>query len=110
MDTNNKFPFTTTEFISIIEASAKAQVTLMKWGTLELHFGKPTEKTLPKNPADNEISDDQHEKSTETTLIDDELRLRQDQIEHMQVENPALAEKLIAEGELEDDEFDDDEE
>lgn len=90
------------EICSIIEACRNAGVTSMKCGPLELSFGKQTESPSEK-PAVTEITDDQHEKSNEDALVQEELRTRQDQIDQMLIENPSLAEELVAQGDLEDD-------
>lgn len=91
------------EICKIIEACAKAGVSSLKCGPLELSFGKQTESHHSVQPAVTEITDDQHRKMTEDAITQDEIRLRKDQIEQMLIENPALAEKLVADGDLEDD-------
>lgn len=93
-----------TQIKEIIETVARLGGTSLKFGSLEILFGKQTD-TSQTHPL-TEITDQQHSDQNKDALEQEELRSKRDQIELMLLENPALAEKLIADGELVDDDDD----
>lgn len=101
------------EICEIILSSAQNGVTELKFGSLHIVFGKKTEpqeisllpgKVYGASTPDNEISDQTHEQMNIDSLEADELRLRDDQLSQMQIENPLKAEQMLLDQELEDDE------
>jgi hypothetical protein len=89
------------ELSELIKISAKSGLTELKFGDLELRFGKNTEKLI--NPSVKEITAEQHDKQNKETLEIDTVRLKKDQLDQLFLENPSLAESLLLDGELDDD-------
>lgn len=100
----------TVEVCTIIKAGAKSNVTLLKIGDIEIWFGKPTEPDViqhvlhpPSNyPTGEEIPVD-HKQQNQLSLEIDEIRLKEDRLAQMIIENPALAEQMILDGDFGDD-------
>jgi hypothetical protein len=78
----------------LIKISAKSGVSELKFGTLELRFGKPTEKAESKLSV-KEITEEEHKNLTDEALEQDSIRLKKDQIDMLMVENPSEAERLL---------------
>lgn len=99
------------EICRILEASAKAGVRVLKFGTLEATFEPsgvvpPTatdQRPAPPTPA-AEIAEPNHERQTRESIELDELALREDQVGELLLSDPLEAERLISEGELGDNE------
>lgn len=101
--------------LELIKVGAASGVAKIKFGDLELEFGQNTKPPeSPANdvtpaPADAAISVEQNRKIQKEALEREEFRTREDQVEHMIIEDPLKAEELIADGELLPDDADDDE-
>lgn len=101
------------EVCTILEASAKAGVTELKFRDLHVSFGKPVEERVitldpsfvPQPPAPHpsgpDLSEDQHRKQARDALRRDEATLRADQLAEMLVTDPEGYERLLQQGELE---------
>lgn len=100
---------------AIIKACTEARVAVLKFGPLEVQFHQQVEplafangpqgwqRVQPTQP-EAEISDEQRQQMEEEALDRDEIRLKEDQLDQMLIEDPAEFEKLVAQNELEDDE------
>ena len=91
------------ELSELIKISAKSGVSELKFGTLELRFGKPTDK-LESKLSVKEITEEEHKNLTDEALETDSLRLKKDQIDQMFIENPSEAERLLLNEDLDEDE------
>lgn len=101
----------------IIEASAKAGVSELSFGTLHVKFGRPAETREMSGfpgiaypvvkqhaaPAPmNDLTDAQHKQQARDALELDEILTREDQLARALVEDPVLYEELLQQGELTD--------
>lgn len=111
------FELSSQDVSEIIITSAKCGVSRLKFGNLEIEFGKQTNS--PETPQgsghvdttstpDKAISDQTHEQNSLDSLVKDELQTRADQLEQMQIEDPLRAEQMLLDEELEDDDESDD--
>ena len=105
---------TSDEVCAIIKACNDARVAVLKFGDLEIQFHQKVEplafehgpqgwQRLQPTQPEAEISEQQqqlHEKSFDA----DEIRVKQDQLDQMLIEDPHEFEKLMAQNELEDEE------
>ena len=98
----NNFKLSRQDICLIIETCAKNGVTILKFGDLDLNFGKPAEPVQIASTPDKAISDANHELNTKNAIEKDEIDLREDAIAHMIVENPVMAEQMLLDEELED--------
>lgn len=91
--------------ISIIKACAEHNVSKFSVDTLAFEFGQPKVKddVIITEPLTAQV----HEKMDKETLVQEEIKTRNEQMQMLLLENPLLAEELIASGDLEDDETDD---
>jgi hypothetical protein len=104
----NKSHLSATEVCLIIRACSESQVTQLKLGDLEISLGhKAPEPVLTAPTPDTAISEIQTQIEKEE-LVEQEIRLRDDQIKQMLIEDPYEAEKLMIKGELESDGSDED--
>lgn len=102
---------TAKQICSIIKTSAKVKVRLFSYGDLRLEFGEvspardswPVQNVLPTSPAEAALSDKEHEAQTKESIFIEELRLKEDTLEQMFIEDPLEAERLIESGELDED-------
>lgn len=110
----------------IIEVCGKSNVSELRFRGIHVRFGRPTEsfqgtgvpleaplgmeQAISPYP-DTEISREP-EPQNENSLLDEELRLKDERIAMALLENPAEAERLLLQGDLEDERQrpDDDEE
>jgi hypothetical protein len=86
--------------VDLIKISAASGLTSLKFGDLQLEFGP---KKIPdaSTASRTEIPDEKAiAQLSKEALEDQELALRQEQIDNMLVEDPLRAEELIAQGEL----------
>lgn len=101
---------TPADVCAIIKACGEAQVRVLKFAGLYVRFDKTVENAVvaasPPVP-EAEISETT-QKIHEEALAQDEVRLKQDQLDQMWIENPQEAERLLLAGELEDEEADED--
>jgi hypothetical protein len=103
---NGKHCLTVEEACVIISASAKEGVTTLKWGDLEVTFGRPQVlfpepspfATIPgpPQPVPN------HEDQDQEALLAEEVRLREERIAEVAINDPVEYERMVAEGELDD--------
>lgn len=111
----------------IIQACSQSKVSVLKFGELYVRFGPQAEGSntstpesdfVPENTStpvkpnsDTEISEEQHARISQDSLVADEISTREEQLAMAMVEDPALYEQMIRDGELEDvdDESSDDE-
>lgn len=100
----------------MIEVCAKANVRSIQFDGLRLEFGEPVTAIIggplpanePTTPTEAALSE-KHDEQNQDALLAEEVRTKEEQIRHMLIEDPALAEQLICEGDLElTDEGDDD--
>lgn len=106
----DKRGLTAEDICSIINTCALANVRSINFDGLHLEFGVDSQasKSPPlhvselNEPTEAALSEKEHEELTNTSLLQDETRLRMDQIDLMLIEDPLKAEKLIADGELDD--------
>jgi hypothetical protein len=103
------------ELDAIIRICNEKGVAELTFGDLHILFhpkdGKEVvpQKILPETkPPEAEISAAQYETQNQQSLVQEELRMRESQVDHLLITDPLQAEQLIEEGELvEDDESDD---
>ncbi len=103
------FPLPTDELCSIITACGGAGVSELKFGDLNITFGLPPRQIRflreanrpPASKTGTAISEIQ-EQEAEKALEEDELALRDEQIENLFIEDPVRAEELLERGELTD--------
>lgn len=96
------------EIEGIIQACARANVRSISVGGLHLEFGETTRKVAATEPKVAELTrapvttltEEEHDEQNKETLELEELRLRQEQLDLMQIEDPLTAERLILSGEL----------
>lgn len=88
--------------ISIIKACAENNVSKFSIDTLAFEFGqpKPKEHEIITEP----LTPETHDKMDKETLVKEELKTREEQMQMLLIENPLLAEEMIADGDLKDDE------
>lgn len=99
-----------------MEASAKAEVTELKFSGLHVKFGRPAEIRLgggplpypfvqqtPAPPLANAMTEEQHQNLAKAALEHDELLMREEQLARALVEDPDRYEELLSRGELSDD-------
>lgn len=88
--------------ILIIKACAENNVSKFSVDTLAFEFGQPKIKddVIITEPLTQVV----HEKMDSETLVAEELKTRNEQMQMLLIENPLLAEEMIADGDLEDDE------
>lgn len=111
----NKRPLSSEEACLIIETSAKAGVTELKFGDLHVRFGKPAEQIVgmtivdpypvhqaPQSPSVKDLTEEQHQNQTKQAIEAEEIRTREDQLARLLVEDPEAYEKLLRDGELTD--------
>ena len=103
------------EICEIIRTSHTCGVRLIQIGDLKVEFGTQTEpggvSGSPYPRANNavfgkpspDLSEDEHSSQTKEALEIEELRLREQQLAQMLIEDPSRAEELLMDGELEDD-------
>ncbi len=122
-ESKEKMSLTSDDVCAIIEASAKNEVSVLKFGDLHIEFGMNATQlrklfpppdypvsvgplsplSQPPSPAGAAIPETQHDKMNKNAIENEELRLREEEIANAIIENPLLAEELLREGELEDD-------
>ena len=90
------------ELFELIRVSASCGVSELKFGALELRFGKPTENKSELLSV-NEITEPNHEEINKESLEIDTMRVKKDQLDQMFLENPSLAEQLLADEDLDED-------
>lgn len=98
MSSTDKNKLTTPDIISIIKACAENNVSKFNLNTLSIEFGQ-------SNKVDDEIitqplSQEEHTAMDKQTLLQEEMRMRDEKIKMMLLENPLLAEELISNGDL----------
>lgn len=93
-----KKDFTLEELSSIIKICGDNAVTSFSWGDLRISFGEKKDLATPISLTPH--SPQAEAELEEETRVHDELKVRQDQIDQMLIEDPLEAERLIAENEL----------
>lgn len=91
------------ELIKLIRAAKKAGVSEMKYGELEIKFG-PGEAAQSLVPAGETVeppTDKELEQVDEASRKEEMLDQADEELAHMQVENPALFEEMLIQRELE---------
>lgn len=109
---------TADEICRIISASAQAQVRELRFGDLHIQWGKQTPLVVPAPrpspqrvgrrfaggeppaPSEQATPEPNHDQLNQEGLEQEELRLREQQIEDLLLTDPAYAEQLITEGQL----------
>ena len=117
---DKRTPWSTTEICRILEVGAKVGVQELRFHGLHVRFGRPAEpiapgpaldQTIPSSaPPEKAISEEQHTKQNQDALEVDELRLKEDRLAQLFIENPLEAERMLMNGELGDAEESDDSE
>ncbi len=101
------------EICSIIKTCGASRVAELKFGDLHITFHEPVKEGLDTvnelsqkytTHPDAEISDEQRKQLEKHALAEDEIRLREDQLDQMLIESPSEYEELQAQGDLEEDE------
>lgn len=121
---NSKRSLSSADVCSIIEASAKAGVTELLFRDLHVRFGMPPENqitgpildltrlSMPGYPVVQQdraeatvgpLTDKQHEQMGKDSLLQEELRTREDELARLLVEDPVKYEELLRDGDLTDD-------
>lgn len=95
---------TVDSIISIIKACAENGVSKISVDNLAIEFGQVKVKDTE---IFTDLTQEAHDKMNGDTLVKEELKTREEQMQMLLLENPLLAEELIAGGELENDETDD---
>lgn len=97
----------------MIETSAKAGVSELKFGGLHVKFGRPADEPVPplgypfmpqpqaQHPV-TDLTEKQHVQQTKAAIEHDEILLREEQLARLLVEDPAKYEELLRDGELAD--------
>lgn len=101
------------EVISILEASAKSGVSVLKFGDLYVKFGKQTEPdsstlvepqaSAQSYPVVGAMTALDRLKAAKAALLRDEMEIREQQLEELKITDPLEYERQINDGELEDD-------
>ena len=108
----NIFSLSSPELSEIISSCAKNGVSKLKFGDLEIEFGKQTNSQAEEHRPDparssitpvEEITEKQHAEQNERAFVKDELEVREERLAMMFIEDPLGAEKLLLDEELEDD-------
>lgn len=97
-----KKAFTLEDLSSIMDLCGNNAVASFVWGDLQISFGPRKDLATPISLTPNSPQADAD--LEEETRVHDELKVRQDQIDQMLIEDPLEAERLIAENELIDEE------
>ena len=102
-----KTPLRTEDICTIIKLCSESRVASLKWGDLCVEFGpaKTTPWAFPMESAHTEAvspapSPEKADTQEQETLLSDELRVKDDQLALMVIEDPAQYEELISSGEL----------
>lgn len=98
----NKRDLSAKELVKLIKACRANGVSQLSFGDIRLEFGT---KTMPsiEQPSTIQTKDVDQAKVEEIAIKDrekSELEIRQEQLEFMQLENPALFEQLLIERDL----------
>ena len=101
-----KIGLSSADICAIIKTCSENGVAQLKFGDLEIHFGKPETLHDDRPPAPpnhtrpaTEIAATQKQ-IAKKSLLKDEVSLREDELALMVIENPMEAERLIMAGEL----------
>lgn len=113
-----KSRLTAPEIHVILKACAEARVRRISMPDLQVEFEPSLGETVNAlsplaAPAPEPALSVPHERQNEDALVRDELKLRQDQIQQMMIEDPPEFERLILSGEFEEEdegEFEDERE
>lgn len=107
--------FNSQELSAIIRVCSELGASEMSFQGLHVSFfpkGSETKTvTTPPEvpPPEAAISDSEHKKQTEQSLLQEELRMRDSQVDHLLITDPLRAEQMIEDGELvDDDDYDGD--
>lgn len=99
---------TATEVCSILEASSRLHVRVLKFGDLQVEFAplapEPTPAPLPLEGGATPgaaLPVAQHEAQDTEALLQEELRLREQQVDELILTDPLAAEELIRDGDAE---------
>lgn len=106
----SKKDLSTKEVCEIIASCAQHQVSTLQWGDLSVSFsspGKREEHVAPPGPVTQPLTQEQHEKQNAEALMQSEVRLREDRLAHMFIEDPAAAEEMLRGEDLDDTDEDD---
>lgn len=95
------------DICAILKSCGASRVAELKFGDLYIAFDRPSPRTkAPQGAVEEKLphpvvdpTDNPETVSAEQTELD-ELRLKDEQIAHMLIENPQLAEELLIKGEL----------
>lgn len=99
----------TEQVVSILKASARCKVSVLKFRDLYVKFDTQVEQgsALPGSPQQHaftstvaEMTDIQHQQSDLAALEQSELELREAELEELKITNPVRYEELVNEGEL----------
>lgn len=101
MSSTAKNNLTSDDICKIIKACAESGVYKIKCNSLEVEFGQP--KKVDHENFTQELTQEAHDKMDQQTLVEEEVKTREEQIQMMLIENPELAEEMIANGELNED-------
>ncbi len=100
-------PLGAEEICAILKACGASKVAELKFGDLYVAFDRQSPRKSPRGnvasedttaPAVDPADTPEAVNMQQTEL--DELRLRDEQVAHMLIENPVLAEELLIQGEL----------
>jgi len=106
---SNKTDLSTQSVCSIIETCARYNVAKLQFRDLMLEFGQKPEQPPPGRTTATTVADmteQEHQEQTKQALAEDELSLREQQLEELKITDPAEYERQIRDGELEDDDAD----
>lgn len=92
-------PFSPKDVCKLIKTCQKSGVSELKLGGLELHFVPKVKKPEPKAEEKADVSGKDVE---EKALLQEELKLRDTQVDNLLLESPSEYERRIIEGDLED--------
>lgn len=103
----------TNDVCQIIEASAKAGVTELKFGGLHVRFGKTVEQKelgaspspvqhAPQSYSVADLTEEQHQTQSRQSLEDEEIKTREERLARLLVEDPMAYEQMLRDGELTD--------
>lgn len=88
------------EVSALIKICSESGVSQLKWGNLRVNFGSPKKPSYTLEIPDTEISE-QTTQLSHSNLVKEELQTREDELDHMLVEDPLAYEEMILAGELE---------
>lgn len=93
---------TSDDICKIIKSCAENGVSEFIFDTLNIEFGK-YKKNDPESITVPILTQEAHDKMDKQTLVEEEIKIKEEQIQMLMIEDPAKAEEMIANGDFDDD-------